>query len=53
MTKKKLLKGNYEPKKNPEVEDKKDYIPNFEESATAKIGGSIAFVKSKKVVKDG
>jgi len=54
MAKKKLLKGNYEPPKNPEI-DKKDRIPTFEHAVTDNVGGSIATVrmpKGKKLVKE-
>ena len=44
--KKKLLKGNYSPKINPEVEEKNTSITNeFEKNAIEKLGGSIAFVR--------
>ena len=44
--KKKLLKGNYPPKINPEVEEMNTSITNeFEKNAIEKLGGSIAFVR--------
>ena len=43
---KKLLKGNYLPKVNPEVEEKNTSTTNeFEKKAIEKLGGSIAFVR--------
>ena len=43
---KRLLKGNYLPKVNPEVEEKISSTTNeFEKKAIEKLGGSIAFVR--------
>ena len=47
MTKKTLTKGNY-PKKDIEVkESEEEQISKFEKAALKKLGGSIAFVRSK------
>ena len=47
--KKKLLSGNYEPKVNPEVEiSGPKNETEFEAEALKHLGGSIAFVRSKK-----
>jgi len=45
--KKNLLKGNYIPKDNPEIESKNviDSGNEFEKKAIEKLGGSIAFVR--------
>ena len=45
--KNKLLKGNYAPKINPEMEmeNSTNTINEFEKKAIEKLGGSIAFVR--------
>ena len=45
--KKNLLKGNYTPEYNPEMESKNstDSGNEFEKKAIEKLGGSIAFVR--------
>lgn len=49
-----VLKGNFTPMKNVEVEEKKEekLEERFEREALKKLGGSIAFVRRKKVVWD-
>lgn len=48
--KKKLLKGNYLPKVDPEMEKTNTSIANeFETKAIEKLGGSIAFVRGGKL----
>ncbi len=46
-----LLKGNYDLKKNVEAkkDEKEDLEDRFEREAMKHLGGSIAFVKKKKV----
>ena len=48
--KRKLLSGNYNPEKNPEISlyDNKS-TKGFEQSAIEKLGGSIAFVRGGKL----
>lgn len=50
--KKKLLKGNYVPDDNPEMEEKKSSLSTtheFEKKAIERLGGSIAFVRGGKL----
>ena len=50
--KKNLLKGNYAPKVNPEMEskDSTSTVNEFEKKAIEKLGGSIAFVRGGTLV---
>lgn len=51
--KRKLLKGNYNPKINPEAETEKPMIENeFEKAAIENLGGSIAFVRGGKLYEE-
>ncbi|HEV2193254.1 MAG TPA: hypothetical protein VGR54_06525 [Nitrosopumilaceae archaeon] len=51
--KKKLLKGNYLPESNPEMEEKNSSSSTttheFEKKAIERLGGSIAFVRGGKL----
>ncbi len=50
--KKKLLKGNYLPESNPEMEEKNtssSTTHEFEKKAIERLGGSIAFVRGGKL----
>ena len=53
----KLLKGNFQPKKNPELKDtEKDqssFDENFKKKAIENIGGSMVFVERRKMTWDG
>ena len=52
--KRKLLKGNFDVESESVEEDlTKDQVANFEAEALKKIGGSIAFVKGRKLVENG
>jgi hypothetical protein len=48
---KKLLRGNYTPKVNPEMETKKtsDATNEFEKKTIEKLGGSISFIRGGKL----
>jgi hypothetical protein len=48
---KKLLRGNYAPKVNPEMESKNttDVTNEFEKKTIEKLGGSISFVRGGKL----
>ena len=50
--KKNLLKGNYTPKANPEIEtkDSGSNITEFEKKTIEKLGGSISFVRGGSLV---
>lgn len=53
LMKKKLLKGNYVPKVNPEVEaNTSSNTSEFEKTAIEKLGGSIAFVRGGKLYEE-
>lgn len=43
-----VLKGNFKPKKQVEVDSKEDVNTEFEREALRRLGGSIAFVSKKK-----
>ena len=48
--KRKLIKGNYNPEKNPEITISEEEPQNeFETAAIKNLGGSIAFVRSGKL----
>jgi hypothetical protein len=50
--KKKLLKGNYTPEGNPEIEEQNSSSSTtheFEKKAIERLGGSIAFVRGGKL----
>ena len=48
--KRKILSGNYDLEKNPEVSlHNTESIKGFEQSAIEKLGGSIAFVRGGKL----
>jgi len=46
--KRKLLRGNYEAKTDPETENQVEATHEFEEAALSNLGGSIAFVRKGK-----
>lgn len=50
--KRKLLKGNYEVEKNPEAPEPKEKTLEFEDEVLKKLGGSVAMVRSSKLVED-
>lgn len=50
VVKRRLLKGNYELEKNPEAPDKEEKKLEFEEAVLAKLGGSVAMVRGRKLV---
>ena len=53
----KLLKGNFQPKKNPKLKKKKSEKSSFEDDfkkkAIENIGGSMVFVERRKMTWDG
>lgn len=51
--KRRLLKGNYETRMNPEIEKQEVKLENeFEKAAIEHLGGSIAFVRGGKLYEE-
>ncbi len=56
MPRRKLLSGNYEPKKEAVHDSDKEMrekVEAFEVAALQKLGGSIAFVRGRKLIDEG
>ena len=54
--KRRLLSGNYETKKTAEAKEepeKEEEEESFERAALARLGGSIAFIRGRKLVDEG